>query len=103
MPISSSILTIFLAASRKYKSLGRLARCMIELEIAALPWINLTAGASREERRGGEASSSHGRDGEGKLFARTVISCVGVGGGSCGRAAGVIIKVGRWRLMELRV
>lgn len=70
MPISSSILTIFLAASRKYKSLGRLARCMIELEIAALPWINLTAGASREERRGGEASSSHGRDGEGKLFAR---------------------------------
>jgi hypothetical protein len=47
----------------------------------------LTAGASREERRGGEASSSHGRDGEGKLFARTGISCVGVGGGSCGRAA----------------
>ncbi len=75
---------------------------MIELEIAALPWINLTAGASREERRGGEASS-HGRDGEGKLFARTGISCVGVGGGSCGRATGVIIKVGRWCLMELRV
>lgn len=54
---------------------------MIELEIAALPWINLTAGASREERRGGEASSSHGRDGEGKLFARTGISCVRVVGG----------------------
>ena len=60
---------------------------MIELEIAALPWINLTAGASREERRGGEASS-HGRGGEALRTDGDMLCCGGWGVMRPGRPVG---------------